>query len=312
MPVNATPGNGLVYLSWSGYYDWDFGFYRITTWQVPNTSVSQRSIYNINQTTTTINGLTNGVSYYFTVETLNSGSLVIQYDKSNTVTPTLPFTVPSAPTIGTATAGNATANLNWTEPNNGGSQITHYIVNTYNSSNDNFVQDTSSTILSVSVSSLNNGTSYYFKVLAVNAVGNSNESIQSSSITPYTVPNQIGTIDVVLSNDRVDLSWNEPFNGGNYIFEYKIDIYFALSNTYISTTTSANTNFTLGPGLGSLNNQQLRTNISARNYSGYSIGTDVYFTTYTIPSQITSIIAISGYTSIDLSWNAPFYNIISK
>ena len=312
MPVNATPGNGLVYLSWSGYYNWNFHFYRMITWQVPNTRVSEWQFWNMNETTTTIYGLTNGVSYYFTIEVADYNWSVLESNQSNTVTPTSPVTVPSAPTIVTATAGNATANLNWTAPNNGGSPITHYIVKTYNSSNNNFVQDTSSTILSVSVSSLNNGTSYYFKVLAVNAVGNSNESIQSSSITPYTVPNQIGTIDVVLSNDRVDLSWNEPFNGGNNIFEYKIDIYFALSNTYISTTTSANTNFTLGPGLGSLNNQQLRTNISARNYSGYSIGTDVYFTTYTIPSQITSIIAISGYTSVDLSWNAPFYNIISK
>ena len=229
MPVNATPGNGLVYLSWSGYYNWDFKFYRMITWQVPNTRVSEWQFWSMFETTTTIYGLTNGVSYYFTIEVGDYYWRVLESNQSNTVTPTSPVTVPSAPTIVTATAGNATANLNWTAPNNGGSQITHYIVKTYNSSNDNFVQDTSSTTIYVSVPSLNIGTSYYFKVLAVNAVGPSSLSAQSNSVIPFGAPSAptIGT--AISSSGSAIVNWSIAISNGSTITGYIVTDNFGVT-----------------------------------------------------------------------------------
>ena len=90
--VYATPGNSLVYLSWSGYdnYNYDFRNYRITTWRYPATLIAQENIYDINQTTTTIYGLINGVSYYVSVEVQNYESDIVDYNESNTVTPPPP------------------------------------------------------------------------------------------------------------------------------------------------------------------------------------------------------------------------------
>jgi hypothetical protein len=74
---------------------------------------------------------------------------------------------PDAPTIGTATAGDGQATVTFTAPaNNGGSAITSYTVT---SSPGNFTATGSSS--PITVSGLNNGTSYTFTVTATNAVG---------------------------------------------------------------------------------------------------------------------------------------------
>ena len=57
----------------------------------------------------TVTGLTNGTAYTFTVIATNVNGTSPASSASNSVTPS---TVPGAPTIGTATAGNAQATSN--------------------------------------------------------------------------------------------------------------------------------------------------------------------------------------------------------
>ena len=83
-----------------------------------------------------------------------------------------PATVPAAPTIGTATAGNASATVNWTAPTDtGGSPITGYKVQA--SSADNFTGcgGAPADATSPTVTGLTNGTGYTFTVAAINATG---------------------------------------------------------------------------------------------------------------------------------------------
>ena len=71
-------------------------------------------------------GLTNGTAYTFTVAAINAIGTGAASAQSNAVTPA---TVPGAPTIGTATRGNASATVTWTAPaSNGGAVITGYVV----------------------------------------------------------------------------------------------------------------------------------------------------------------------------------------
>ncbi|MEV7132045.1 PKD domain-containing protein [Arthrobacter sp. NPDC093128] len=106
---------------------------------------------------------------------------------TNPVTITGPAaTVPAAPTGATAVAGNASATVNWTAPNNGGSAITSYTVTPYVGSVAQApVQVTGNPpATSATVTGLANGTAYTFRVSATNAVGTSAPSAATAPVTP--------------------------------------------------------------------------------------------------------------------------------
>lgn len=94
--------------------------------------------------------------------------------------------VPNAPTIGTATGGNATASVTFTAPTNvGGGAITGYTV----ISSPGSITGTG-TSSPITVSGLSNGTAYTFTVVATNAYGTGPASAASNSVTPLA-PQQI-------------------------------------------------------------------------------------------------------------------------
>ena len=90
------------------------------------------------------------------------------------------ITVPGAPTIGTATAGNTTASVNFTAPSSdGGSAITGYTA----TSNPSSITGTNASS-PITVTGLTNGTSYTFSVIATNAIGSGPASAASNSVIP--------------------------------------------------------------------------------------------------------------------------------
>ncbi len=90
------------------------------------------------------------------------------------------LTVPDAPTIGTATAGNASATVTFTAPsNNGGSAILDYRI----TSSPGGITETVSGTPGV-IDGLTNGQAYTFTVQARNAQGYSAASAASNSVTP--------------------------------------------------------------------------------------------------------------------------------
>ncbi|HEX7862242.1 MAG TPA: peroxidase family protein [Verrucomicrobiae bacterium] len=97
---------------------------------------------------------------------------------------------PSAPTVVTATAGNAAALVSWTAPaNDGGSPITGYTVEAFVAGIPGVVVSTATTAdLSTTVSGLVNGTSYRFRVRAANAAGTGLVSANSNAVTPSAAP----------------------------------------------------------------------------------------------------------------------------
>lgn len=103
-----------------------------------------------------------------------------------------PLKVPNAPTIGTATGGNAQASVTFTAPTNvGGSAITSYTVI---SNPGNITASGSSS--PIVVTGLTNGTAYTFTVIANNVYGPSSASSISNSVTP-SIP-VFGTVEYLV------------------------------------------------------------------------------------------------------------------
>jgi hypothetical protein len=118
-----------------------------------------------------VTGLQSSTSYTFTVKANNSRGASAASAASNSITAT---TVPQAPTIGTATAGNASATVTYTAGATGGAAVSAY---TATSSPGG---QTGSGASPITVSGLTNGTAYTFTVRATNANGQSLASAASN------------------------------------------------------------------------------------------------------------------------------------
>ena len=126
-----------------------------------------------------VSGLNAGTAYTYTVSAANNyGSSVSVASTTSTA-----GTVPQAPTIGTASFGNATANIEFTTNGTGGRTITSY---TATSTPGGFTGTSASS--PITVTGLSNGTAYTFKVTATNPIGTSLESASSNSTTPSATP----------------------------------------------------------------------------------------------------------------------------
>ena len=160
-------------------------------------------------------GLTNGTAYTFTVTATNAKGTSVASAASNSVTAA---TVPDAPTIGSATGGNASATVTFIAPaNNGGSAITAYTV----TSSPGGLTGTGTTSPIV-ITGLTNGIAYSFTGTATNAAGTSVASAASNSVTPaipnvlYIHADQLDTPRVITdTNGNVVWQWDNSDPFGN-------------------------------------------------------------------------------------------------
>jgi uncharacterized protein (TIGR02145 family) len=128
----------------------------------------------------------NGSAWVMIEPTKNTGATL---QKINGVpTWTGGYTIPDAPTIGTATAGAGHATITYGAPgSNGGAAITSYTATSFPGGITGTVTQASSG--SITVMGLAAGTSYTFTVTATNAAGISSASAASNSVTPKVFDN---------------------------------------------------------------------------------------------------------------------------
>jgi hypothetical protein len=168
--------------------------------------------------TSTLTGLTAGTNYYVRAYATNSVGTAYGNERPFT-TAGVTTTVPGAPTIGTATAGNAQATVTFTAPaNNGGSAITGYTV-TSNPGN----KTGTGTASPITVTDLTNGTAYTFTVTATNANGTGPASSPSNSVIPSTVPGPPSIGTATAGNAQATVTFTAPAsNGGSVITGYTV------------------------------------------------------------------------------------------
>ena len=117
--------------------------------------------------------------------------------------------------------------LAWLAPtSNGGSAVTDYIIQRSPNGTTGWVtiSDGVNTNTAYTVTGLVNGTRYYFRVCAHNAVGNSSASNVANAI-PVPVPTAPRTLTAAPTNlsGQVRLSWVVPTsNGGSAVTDYII------------------------------------------------------------------------------------------
>lgn len=133
----------------------------------------------------TIQGLTNGTAYTFTVVASNAQGAGQVSEPSNAATPSAGAVPPSAPTAVTATAGDAEATVIWSPPAVAGSSaVTGYLVA---STPAGHTCQTDADTLECRFRGLVNGTSYTFAVSALNGVGPGVAAV-SNPVTPTAAP----------------------------------------------------------------------------------------------------------------------------
>ena len=196
-------------------------------------------------TSTTVRNLTNGQSYDFRVRAVNSVGAGAE-SFSEFATPMGTLVAPDTPFGLNATAGNQQVRLDWVQPS-GGAALTHY---EYELDGSDTWTSTGGTATSTTVTGLNNGQTYTFRVRAVNSAGASGASGSRSATPTTTAPDAPGSLSFTPGDGQVTLRWRAPGNdGGDQIthYEYEVDG----SGTWINTGSTATSHTVTG-----LNNGQ--------------------------------------------------------
>ena len=241
----------------------------------------------------TVTGLTNGISYSFTVTATNAAGTGPASVVTNSVTPIAP---PSAPLTVSATAGNGQAAISFSPPaDNGGSIVTGYTVTTLP---DN--KTTSGTTTPITVTGLTNGNTYTFTVSATNAAGIGLSSLPSNSVTPAAPPGAPIIVSANSGNASATIIFTPPIiNGGSAVTSYTVT-----SSPGGKTSTGPSSPITL-PGL--TNGVPYTVTVVATNAAGSGTASlpSKIVIPYTIPDAPTIGNAVAGDTNAVVSFSGP-------
>jgi fibronectin type 3 domain-containing protein len=207
--LSATAANAQVNLSWSAssgasaYY-----VKRSTTSGGPYTQIAAPIATNYSD-----NNLSNGTKYFYVVSAYNS------YGQSSNsaevgATPAAPATPPAAPTGLQAAGGNAQVSLTWTASTG----ATSYHVKRSTTSGSGYAQIAAPTAANFTDTTVTNGTTYFYVVSALNAIGESANSAQANAtpVAPATPPAAPTGLQATGGNAQVSLTWTASTGATSY------------------------------------------------------------------------------------------------
>ena len=170
----------------------------------------------------TVSGLTNGVTYTFTVTPSGNGTTSLTSPASAAITASAAI-APATPTAVTSTSTAKSLTVNWTAPASNGSALTGYVVTATAGNTTVSCGTVAGTATSCTISGLVPGTTYALSVSAVNAVGTSAAATASAttSAAPAPVarnPFTTGTHGVAMVGRTVTLT----ISGGNFFGQPRV------------------------------------------------------------------------------------------
>ncbi|MGI9447900.1 MAG: fibronectin type III domain-containing protein, partial [Pirellulales bacterium] len=207
--------------------------------------------------------------------------------------------------------------LSWGVPSTSASApITDYIIETSVDDGVTWVvfDDGTSTLTTATVTQhdgvdLQNGTSYRFRVLGINRVGNGEFSPQSAAITPLRLPTAPLNLAVVSGNAALDFSWTAPTDDGedlvgtdsilDYVVEYSSDAGVTWTAHTPNPTTTSTTVSGLTGGVGYLLRVAAR---NARDQGPYAT-TGFITTPQGVPGLVQNLTLVAGVGAVTLDWD---------
>ena len=255
-----------------------------------------------------VTGLANGTPYIFRVAAVNP----VGFGATEETSRITPMTIPGAPAIVSATPGNASVALAWRAPgSNGGGAISNYIIE-YKVDGPSVTWTrfprVASSATTATVTSLTNGTSYLFRVTAVNAAGIGPASNTSDPVMPVTVPTVAYGVVAVGGDKQARLTWNAPAsNGGLAVIDYVVEVRAAGAAvwTTFADGVSAATSATV---TGLTNGVTYTFRVTAKNSFGSSAASaeSVPVVVLGLPGVPSAPVATAGVRAeVHLAWTAP-------
>lgn len=232
-----------------------------------------------NATSCVLSPLSDGVAYYVQVRAHNAVGFSAWSAVAGPFTTPAPPATPAAPT---GTAGNQQVTLTWKAPTSS-SPITGYWVEQSPSVGITWSRVSSPTCpqpinaLTCVVGGLTNGSSYIFRIIAINSVGSSAPSAASAALTPrLTAPTTVtGITWLHLATGSGTLSWSaNPDKDSVTRYEYVIK----LTSTTKWPTTWVSAGTALQVSLSSLTGSSYDVRVRAVNSVGAGTAGQITFT----------------------------------
>jgi titin len=241
--VSAVPGNAQATVSWVAPVS--NGGSPITGYTVtPFIGATAQPLRTFNSTATTqvITGLTNGTVYSFRVRAFNVNGIG---PSSAVGGGSVTIGTPLSPTNPVATPVNLGFTASWTAPaSNNGAAITGYVVTPFAGTTALLPRTFNNTATSQRISGLTNGTSYTFRVAAINSRGTGPQSVASAAVVAGapTAPTGVSAVAGPTAG-RATVSWTAPSsNNGAGITGYVVTPFIGgvaqTPRTFASTATS--------------------------------------------------------------------------
>jgi large repetitive protein len=287
--LTGTSANASVNLTWTEPtptgseqivdYVIQFKLASASTWSIFDDGVSTSA-------SASVTGLTNGSAYVFRIATQYQAGLGAYTAATTSITPAVPVpAVPGAPNLYQNGMTWPTAvHLAWAAPTNAGSSpITDYVIQLSSNSGSSWTTfaDGVSSMTGGMVTGLTAGTTYVFRVAAVNAVGQGAWS-NTSTYTLIGTPTTPTLLTATPGNSSVSLTWTASTAVGGSVTSYNIVVFEASTDNYVKDVNS------MGSGLSG-------------TVTGLTNGT-----TYTIKVRAAAGSAMSAYSNaIDVTVEAP-------
>lgn len=209
--VLATGGDHSATVSWTASVDNGTAISDYIVTSAP----TAKTCSTVTAHTCTVNGLTNGVAYTFTVVAENN---VGESATSTPSTRVIPAGPPAPPTNVVAVRESGAATVSWTAATPDGAAVSAYSV----LSTPAGASCETTGALTCTVSGLVNGRSYTFAVKATNVVGTSKASAASNAVIPAGIPYTPPTISVTVNPTSVTVTWKAATDNGTALTSYTV------------------------------------------------------------------------------------------